>query len=527
MDKLYIQWCQHLAGTPDGQNLAAMPESERSQAFDGELKFGTGGLRGIMGLGTNRLNRYTVERVTSGLAKTIMSQPFPHKIAIAYDTRHHSAAFADIAARLLAAYGMDVLFFDKPMPTPVLSFAVRHCGCGWGIVLTASHNPQEYNGYKVYDHRGVQLTNRMADTVAQAIEGVAYFSPHPQENGKISIVDSAVVDAYTAHVLEIVGKRKGDAIPLVYSALHGTGANVVPYVLQRLGFDPVCIQQNPDGAFGGLKTPNPEEPVVYALAMEQAQRSGANLLCATDPDADRVGVMVRQQDGFLPLDGNQIGALIIDYLAKTRGVSPGDIVITTIVSGGLGERVAAAHGLGFERLLTGFKYIGERAEELLLEKKKFFFGYEESYGYLTGDRVRDKDAVIASALIANMAAYYREQGRTLLDMWHVLSAQHGYFLEALDSVHLPPANQKEIMTRLRSGYAVQGLTRLEDYAGGLYNLPPSDVIKLYFEDGWAALRPSGTEPKIKLYTGIRSAAYPQAQQRLKALRKQLLSLLEG
>jgi phosphoglucomutase len=367
----------------------------------------------------------------------------------------------------------------------------------------------------------------MADTVAKEIESVAYFTPYPQANGKISAVDSKVIDAYTANVLDIVGERKGNAIPLVYSALHGTGANAVPSVLKKLGFDPVCIQQNPDGAFGGLKTPNPEEPAVYALAVEQARLTGANLLCATDPDADRVGVMIRQQDGFLPLDGNQIGALIIDYLAKTRGVSQGDTVITTIVSGGLGERVAAAHGLGFERLLTGFKYIGERAEELPLENKRFFFGYEESYGYLTGDRVRDKDAVIATSLIANMASYYHEQGRTLLDIWHVLSDKHGYFLEALDSAHLPPANQKAIMNRLRGGFAVEGLTRLEDYASGLNNLPSSDVIKLYFEDGWAALRPSGTEPKIKLYTGVRCPAYKQAQQRLKALREQLLSLLEG
>jgi phosphoglucomutase len=426
---------------------------------------------------------------------------------------------------LLAAYGIEVLLFNKPMPTPVLCFTVRHCGCGWGIVLTASHNPQEYNGYKIYDHLGIQLTNHMSDTVAKEIERVAYFSPYPQENGKISVVTSMIVDAYTTHVIDVVGKRDGEAISLVYSALHGTGANVIPGVLQKLDFDPLFIQQTPDGFFGGLKTPNPEESAVYAQAIEKARLVGANLLCATDPDADRVGVMIRQQEEFLPLDGNQIGALIIDYLAKTRGVSPGDTVITTIVSGGLGESVAAAHGLDFERLLTGFKYIGERAEKLTLENKKFFFGYEESYGYLTGDGVRDKDAVIAVALIANMASFYYERGRTLLDIWQELSAQHGYFLEALDSTFLPSDKQLAIMSHFRNGYAVKGLVKLEDYANGINNLPPSNVIKLYFKDGWAALRPSGTEPKIKLYTGIRSDTYEQAKRRLAELRKQLLSLL--
>lgn len=527
MDKMYAYWCRNLTGTQDGQHLVAMKESERALAFTGEIKFGTGGLRGVMGLGTNRLNRYTVERVTHGLAKTVLSQPFPHKVAVAYDTRHNSDAFADIVACLLTAYGIEVILFDKPMPTPVLSFTVRHYGCGWGIVLTASHNPQEYNGYKIYNHQGVQLTDHMADTVAKEIENVAYFSPYPQESGKISVVSSIIVDAYTSHVLDVVGIQNEAQISLVYSALHGTGANVIPNILKQLNCKSFFIQQNPDGAFGGLETPNPEEPVVYTQAIEQAGLVGANLICATDPDADRVGVMIRQHDDFLPLTGNQIGALIIDYLAKTRGVSPGDTVITTIVSGGLGESVAEAHGLCFERLLTGFKYIGERAEKLPLESKRFFFGYEESYGFLTGDGVRDKDAVISVALIANMAAFYHEHDRTLLDVWQELSEHHGYFLEALDSSFLASEQQTAILDHLRSGYPVRGLLKLEDYTSGINDLPPSNVIKLYFEDGWAALRPSGTEPKIKLYTGIRSTTYEKAQQRLTELRKQLLSLLEG
>jgi phosphoglucomutase len=346
----------------------------------------------------------------------------------------------------------------------------------------------------------------------------------------------------------------------------------VPEVLKRLGFDPVCVQQNPDGAFGGLKTPNPEEPVVYDVALAEAKRVGARLILATDPDCDRVGVMISNEglgireeeaeaangtedardewdcdseaartSGFEMLNGNQIGALLIDYLALVRGVKVGNTVVSTIVSGLLGELVAEDYGIEFKRLLTGFKYIGEYIEGLS-EGKQFFFGYEESYGFLAGDGARDKDAVIASALIAKMADYYDKKGMTLLERWHELSEKHGYCLEVLHSIEISQDRQREIMKRLRvemdaypeaalnsmtslNEISIDGLVKMEDYKQELNGLPPADVIMSYFDDGWAAIRPSGTEPKLKLYVGVRAETYEGARERLEELASRMLEVL--
>jgi phosphoglucomutase len=337
---------------------------------------------------------------------------------------------------------------------------------------------------------------------------------------------------------------------LVYSALHGAGANAVPTVLERLGFFPTYVQQNPDGAFGGLKTPNPEEPVVYKKALDKAKETGAKLILATDPDCDRVGVMEKTKDGFELLTGNQIGALLIDYLVQTRGVSKGDnatgcgVVISTIVSGLLGELVAKEHELDFVRLLTGFKYIGEYIVNMP-EDKKFFFGYEESYGYLAGCGARsasgayDKDAVIASALIVKMAEFYDVKGMTLLDRWVELSEKHGYCLESLRSVNIPQDKQQVFMSRFRSELSIDSnesldaVTRSEDYILGRDGLPPADVLKLYFNDSnglinseaWAAIRPSGTEPKLKVYTGVRAGTYYAAKEALEVLTLKILNEL--
>jgi len=521
-------WKKHLSGTPDGQALAAMPPEELADAFSGDIAFGTGGLRGIMGLGTNRMNRYTVERVTHGLARVIMSGGFPKSVCVAFDTRFNSAEFAQIVCNLLSAYGIVVYTFSKPAPTPLLSFAVRHLGLGWGVVITASHNPQEYNGYKIYDSYGVQLTDQMANAVAGVIESAGFFEPVPEGRAvPVNIFGQDIENAYRERLLSFVGRGCGRlGFPIVYSALHGAGAGIVSAVLSELVFSPVCIQQNPDGAFGGMKTPNPEEPVVYSAAVLEAQKCGAKLLLATDPDCDRVGVMIRTQCGFEPLSGNQIGALLIDYLIQARGATSGGTVITTIVSGLLGEFVSKASGLEFKRLLTGFKYIGECIGRLP-EGKSFFFGYEESYGFLAGDGARDKDAVIASALIAQMAAFYDNKGKTLLDRWLELSQKHGFCLEVLHSINATPDRQKELMAGLRDGASFEGLVRIEDYLHGLQGLPPSDVLKLYFAGGaWAAIRPSGTEPKLKIYAGVCEKTHELAKARIGALSGELLQKLK-
>jgi phosphoglucomutase len=461
--------------------------------------------------------------VTHGLARVVLSHEFPKSVGVAYDTRHHSAEYAQTVCDVLAAYGISVYIFDRPVPTPTLSFAIRHLKLGWGVVITASHNPKEYNGYKVYDCNGVQLTDRMANEVTEAIELVDYFEPIPEgHQGLVTVVGSVIESAYREDIISFTRReQKPVDFLLTYSALHGTGANMVPSVLEQLGFTSICIQQNPDGDFGGLETPNPEEAIVYEKAIEEANKHGAKMLLATDPDCDRVGVLIKTQSGYIPLDGNQIGALLIDYLVQTRGVSAGDTVVTTIVSGLLGEHVSKFYGLDFVRLLTGFKYIGEYAVQLP-KNKRFFFGYEESYGFLAGDGARDKDAVIASALIAQMGVFYDSKKMTLFDRWHELSQKYGYCVETLKSAALPLSKQKEIMDALRNGIHLDGLVKTEDYLTGINGLPPADVLKLYFADGsWAAIRPSGTEPKIKLYTGVCEKSLDLAKETLEMLTKKI------
>jgi len=498
------------------------------------LSFGTGGVRGIMGPGINHINRHTIQRVTHGFAKTILSSNAPKSVGVAYDTRHNSAEYAQIVCKTFVAFGITVYTFDKPMPTPTLSYAIQHLNLGWGVVITASHNPQEYNGYKVYDCHGVQVTDKIVKEITESIDSIGFFEPIPErQNAPITVIDDEVEEAYIDRIVSYVTTLEQkqcieSAAPynLVYSALHGAGANAVPAVLIKLGFSPILIQQNPEGAFGGLKTPNPEEPAAYAEALAEAEKADAKLLLATDPDCDRVGVMVKTGHGFEPLSGNQIGALLIDYLAQTRGVSKGDTVISTIVSGSLGEQISRDYGLEFVRLLTGFKYIGEHIVNIP-EDKHFFFGYEESYGFLAGDGARDKDAAIASALIVKMAAFYDSKDMTLLDRWVELSEKHGYCLESLSSAVASQNKQREIMTKLRNGIILEGLVRIEDYLPGIHDLTPSDVLKLYFNDGsWAALRPSGTEPKIKLYTGVRAKTHDEAKEALESLTKNLFTILE-
>ena len=528
MNETYAAWKKHLANTPDGRQIVLMRPEEADDAFSGNIIFGTGGLRGIMGLGTNRMNRYTIERVTHGLANTILSNDSPKSVGIVYDTRENSDEFSRIVCELLSSYGIKTQVFDKPMPTPMLSFAIRYLKLGWGVAITASHNPREYNGYKVYDCNGVQLTDQMAMEVTDSIRATGYFEPAPDgQRAPISVFSTQVEAAYREYNVSFAkGKQAQKKMLLVYSALHGTGANAIPDVLAKLGFTPVCIQQDSDSSFGGLRTPNPEEPEAYAFAIEEAERIGAKLICATDPDCDRVGVMVKTPQGFVMLNGNQIGALLIDYLAQTHGISPGDTVITTVVSGLLGEKVAKSYGLEFERLLTGFKYIGEYAERLP-ENKRFFFGYEESYGFLAGDGARDKDAVISTALIAQMADMYDKKGMTLLDRWGELSRKHGYCMEALRSAEARPEKQKKTMDELRGGLKIEGLERIEDYLPGLDGLPPTDLLKLYFDDGgWAAIRPSGTEPKIKLYMGSYARDHDAAKDCLQKLINRLSVLIE-
>ncbi len=408
---MFDQWENYLRehDSEGYRELLSLSEKDRAEAFDIPLVFGTGGLRGVMGIGPGRINRYTIARVSRGLAGTILAKNAPKTCVIGYDTRNHSSELASVAAGVLCACGIQTFLFERPMPTPMVSHAVRSLQAGWGVVVTASHNPKKYNGYKVYDSRGVQILPDLADIVSARINEVEMFSAEPmslnkaRETGLLQNLGEAQTVRFlsdTAAQLPEVPFNKD--FPIVYSALYGTGAVPVPAMLQKIGFTQVtAIQTSPDGNFGGLRLPNPESPDVYAKALQTAQIHGAKLLLATDPDCDRVGVHAWHKDGFVPLNGNQIGALLCDFLlSHTKNLTGDDYIVTTVVSGDMGERIADSYGVRTLRTLTGFKYIGDVAERE--SRGRFLMGYEESYGYLTGNAARDKDGVLASAPLKKM-----------------------------------------------------------------------------------------------------------------------------
>ncbi|MDD2647734.1 MAG: phospho-sugar mutase [Eubacteriales bacterium] len=550
----YELWLEKLGGKDSDavSEMRAMSETEREEAFSMPMAFGTGGLRAVRGMGPGRMNKYTIARVTEGLAKVVLASPHEKTVVIAYDTRHGSTEFAQVAAGVLCENGITVYLFDQPAPTPALSFSVRDLKAGFGIVITASHNPKKYNGYKVYNSRGVQLLPEEAAPVMDEIEKVSMFSAkgvsllEAQENGMLRYLGDEQLERYAKQVYELLPRSrqlrdKMKDFPIVYTALYGSGAVPVTKVIGMQGFEKAAfIQQNPDGDFGGLYMPNPEAPEVYAEAIREAEKIGAKILMATDPDSDRVGAMVMHDGGFVPLSGNQMGALLLNYLLEARrqhkDLRDTDLVVTTIVSGDMGETIAKAYGLSPMRVLTGFKYIGALAEKEAYQGRRFVFGYEESYGYLTGNAVRDKDAVIAVTLILEMAVYYAEKGKDLFEVFLDLSRKHGGFAESLKTITLSGLDFGKkidaIMSRLRSpefdGIGEFKAADIADYEKGYIvrrdgskeklDLPKSDVLKIFFEDGsWMAARPSGTEPKMKFYLSAHGKTYHAAQETLARL----------
>ncbi len=520
------------------QELAAMDDQTRKEAFTLELAFGTGGLRGVLGIGPGRMNRYTVERATQALAEVALEDKPSPQVAVAYDTRHKSRELAWRTARVLAANGCRVHIYDDAAPTPALSFAVRLLGCDWGVVITASHNPPQYNGYKVYDSRGVQLGPEVAARIYERMQLTEFFSAQSQADDRGITVHGARLKA--AYLEGLAGMLKTPALvkaagefPLVYSALHGSGAKWVTDALALLGFTRLtAVELEPDPDFGGLRAPNPEMPEVYGHALAAAEAAGARMLLATDPDSDRVGVQVEQDGRFIPLTGNEIGALLTDYEITqylSSGADPARAaIITTIVSGDMGEAIARRRGVQVRRVLTGFKFIADLADQLEAEGTRFLLGYEESYGYLSGALARDKDAVWAASAIARMALELSLQGKTLVDRLEELRREVGDYRERLVTQQLPPLGFAQRIHTIMTALRHQGVERLagrpvlarEDYllsvatgADGsqrALDLPKSDVLKLFVQDGWVALRPSGTEPKIKYYVSARSAALADA-----------------
>lgn len=540
----YAEWLDFADEETKNELLSvSQNEKEIEDRFYKDLAFGTGGLRGIMGAGSNRMNKYTVGRATLGLANYLADKfPGGASVAIAYDTRNNSAEFSIAAAHILAAKGIQVYRYKYCIPVPVLSFTTRHLNCSAGIMITASHNPKEYNGYKVYDETGCQICTEAAAELLSYINIEDYSSVAPllsaAGNGRITeIGDEVLADYYKAVSEQSLYTEKSD-IKIVYTPLHGTGNIPVREMLK--GFD-VCVvkeQELPDGNFSTVRSPNPEEKDALNIAIAKAKGIGADIVLGTDPDCDRVGIAVRDKDGEYQLfTGNQTGALLVKFVLeqKKASLNSKSTLVKTIVTSELGANIARSFGLNVEETLTGFKYIGDKINKYEnSDNREFVIGYEESYGYLVGTYARDKDGVVSSMLICQMAAWYKAQGKTLIDGLNEIYAEYGYFLDALDPFVLKGKDGAEKINSLMDYFRNNGLSVFEgadkviDYSKGIDDLPIENVLKFVWNDGsWVAVRPSGTEPKIKIYYSVREENREKAHERLEKIRTAVKNIIEG
>lgn len=551
IQKMYELWLDKAVADPDLKvelESVSADEEGKNDRFYRDLEFGTGGLRGVIGAGTNRMNVYTVKKATQGLAEYILENGVEKSVAIAFDSRNKSSYFAKSAAEVLAANGIKVHIYKELMPTPMLSWAVRKLKCGAGIVVTASHNPAKYNGYKVYGSDGCQLTLEAADIVLSKINKIDIFGgvksvdfDKAVADGGVSYIDDAVIDEYIAKVRE--QSLHSDLVPtsnlkVVYTPLNGTGNKPVRRILNEIGVKDVVVvpeQENPDGNFPTCPFPNPEIREALQCGLNLCEKEKPDLLLATDPDCDRVGIAVPDGDRYELFTGNETGALLLEYICKERialGKMPNNpVAVKTIVTSDITKAICAKYGVELREVLTGFKFIGEQIG--LLEKdgeeNRYIFGFEESYGYLAGGYVRDKDAVVASMLICEMAAYYRTKGVTLIEARKKMYDEYGVYFNKLDNFTCEGASgmerMKEIMAGLRANApkAIGGLNVLAvtDYTtsvktmadGSTSNvtLPKSDVITYNLEDDASVIiRPSGTEPKIKVYYTTKGVDKPAA-----------------
>ena len=551
IQKMYELWLDKAVADPDLKvelESVSADEEGKNDRFYRDLEFGTGGLRGVIGAGTNRMNVYTVKKATQGLAEYILENGVEKSVAIAYDSRNKSSYFAKSAAEVLAANGIKVHIYKELMPTPMLSWAVRKLKCGAGIVVTASHNPAKYNGYKVYGSDGCQLTLEAADIVLSKINKIDIFGgvksvdfDKAVADGGVSYIDDAVIDEYIAKVRE--QSLHSDLVPtsnlkVVYTPLNGTGNKPVRRILNEIGVKDVVVvpeQENPDGNFPTCPFPNPEIREALQCGLNLCEKEKPDLLLATDPDCDRVGIAVPDGDRYELFTGNETGALLLEYICKERialGKMPNNpVAVKTIVTSDITKAICAKYGVELREVLTGFKFIGEQIG--LLEKdgeeNRYIFGFEESYGYLAGGYVRDKDAVVASMLICEMAAYYRTKGVTLIEARKKMYDEYGVYFNKLDNFTCEGSSgmerMKEIMAGLRANApkAIGGLNVLAvtDYTtsvktmadGSTSNvtLPKSDVITYNLKDDASVIiRPSGTEPKIKVYYTTKGVDKPAA-----------------
>ncbi len=533
-------------------------EKEIEDRFYKDLEFGTGGIRGVIGAGTNRMNIYTIRKATQGLANYITrwgEEAKKRGVVIAYDCRHMSREFSEEAAKVLAANGIKSFVFSDLRATPVLSFAVRRLNAIAGIVVTASHNPPEYNGYKVYWEDGGQIATDLANEVIKEINEVYDFQQIGVMEKDLAVklglfnivseeIDTEFIEAVKAQSLrKDVVKQVGNDFKIVFTPLHGTGNIPVRRALKEIGFQQVYVvpeQELPDSNFSTVAYPNPEEKQAFALAMELAKKEDAQLIIGTDPDCDRVGAVVKNKEGeFIVLTGNQTGALLAEYILSTlkekNQLPENGAIVKTVVTSEMGTVIAKDFGVTVLNTLTGFKYIGEKIKEFLdTNEYTYLLGYEESYGYLVGTHARDKDAVVASMLICEMAAYYHSKGMNLYEGLLALYEKYGYFLEDLKSVTLkgkegiekikatledfranPPKEISGIPVVVMEDYLHQKRYLLNENKEEKIDLPQSDVIKFILaDDTWLCLRPSGTEPKLKIYGGVQEASLELCRQKL-------------
>lgn len=521
-------------------------EQELLSAFGTELVFGTGGLRGVLGVGTNRMNEYTVGRATQGLADHLRKNG-GRSVAIGYDSRLRSREFAFFAAGVLARNGLTAYVYPRLMPTPMLSFAVRELGCDAGIVITASHNPAQYNGYKVYGADGCQITQEAAEAITACIENVPYGAAQalPEEEsraaGLLRDVPEEIVERFLEKTLSCRVAPEAEApLHLIYTPLHGTGLEPVTKVFSRMkGIQFTCVaeQTAPDGHFPTCPKPNPELREALRCGLEWAEKEKASLLIATDPDCDRVGVAVREKDGrYTVLTGNEVGLLLLEHILKTRTglhTLPEDpVVVKTIVTSDLAFAIARRYGAEVKECLTGFKYIGEIIGRLEQEghPERYVFGFEESCGYLAGTHVRDKDGVMGSMLVAEMAQCAAAEGRTLAEEMEHLYETYGFMENRLLNFDIAGAQPMKEMARVMASMREEPVRTLagspvetaKDYRDGIEGLPASDVLSYQTADGRKAIvRPSGTEPKVKVYLSARAATRAEAEEALNRMEAEM------
>lgn len=534
MDNLIMtqieKWKNSPVMTEEEKNeLAGMTDEQLVSAFSSDLEFGTAGLRGVMGLGTARMNVYVIRRATKGLAVYLKNHFEEPRVAISYDSRNNSRRFAEAAAGVLAKAGIKTYMYAEMMPVPVLSYTTRYLNCDAGIMITASHNPKQYNGYKVYAATGGQILDAAADEILAEImkldmfEDVDYFSfEEALENG-CEFVPEEVYNSFLAEAEAASRFSDERDIEIVYTPLNGSGARPVQDILARNGFDKVSVvkeQLEPDGDFPTCPSPNPEKVEVYDLAVALAKEKNADIIVATDPDCDRVGVMAKKGDEFVLITGNQLGILFTDYIAGRTENPETKTMVTSVVSTPMVNRMAESYGIGMRRTLVGFKYIGEQIDLL---KDGYMFGFEESNGYLVGQYARDKDGVVAAKMACQMAAYYKAQGRTLIDVLDDLYAKFGHCVDQTVSVDLDDISRaKGIMAAIATREAAEkvfgDVSGFINYSADETGLPKTNMIQIEKEDGTRVIvRPSGTEPKVKLYMSFYEEDAAKLEERKKAI----------